>query len=252
MKSIEEILDMNKPAAHRFQFEMVNPNDDFKSFMVKIADLIKVGIDEAISKIELPAPQPMPDIAKIIAASKPEVVVDLAPVARAISQLKEAMPRQEKPEKVDLQPLIKEIRDLKTSMSKDSKVEFDTKRLEDQMQDLITVSSKKYVPPAVTKIDLNPLRGSFKTTAVTVTGTATALPSSALANRRAVVIYNNGAVDIFIGGSDVTTSTGIPVPAGGTSPSFDAGSSMTLYAISGGTSVNTRVLEISNDAVGSS
>lgn len=52
--------------------------------------------------------------------------------------------------------------------------------------------------------------------AVSVATTATALHSteSADSDPISLVIYNNGASTIYVGGSGVTTSTGIPVAAG--------------------------------------
>lgn len=82
--------------------------------------------------------------------------------------------------------------------------------------------------------------GSALATAVTVATSAVALPASALANRKSLCVYNNGSAQVFLGGSAVTTSSGLPLGAGA-SYCDDVGSS-TLYAISAG-SVNVRVLE---------
>lgn len=50
--------------------------------------------------------------------------------------------------------------------------------------------------------------------AVSVTSSATLL-RAANPNRKALLIYNNGAADMYIGLSDVTAAAGIPVKAGG-------------------------------------
>lgn len=51
------------------------------------------------------------------------------------------------------------------------------------------------------------------TQAITVGTSATALPTNPLEYRRALVIHNNSAVEIFLGDSTVTTSTGLPLAA---------------------------------------
>ena len=52
-------------------------------------------------------------------------------------------------------------------------------------------------------------------TAVTVGITAVPLPATNhLSSRKALEVYNNGTVAIYIGGSAVTASTGIPIAAG--------------------------------------
>lgn len=82
---------------------------------------------------------------------------------------------------------------------------------------------------------------SVLASAVTVGTTAGALPATSLTGRRSIEVYNNGSVDIFLGDSAVTTSTGIPV-APGSFYSCDIGT-LALYAISGSASQNVRVLE---------
>ena len=59
------------------------------------------------------------------------------------------------------------------------------------------------IPNPVTHFSLNALKGSVKTSAVTVTISATKLPSIPLSNRRGMLIYNNSASTIYIGTSDV-------------------------------------------------
>lgn len=95
---------------------------------------------------------------------------------------------------------------------------------------------------------LNPENGSvsigIKSQAVTVVATATPLPASALEYRRSLSIYNNSSVVIYLGYSDVTTSTGFPLAAG-QSISIDCQQTpgMTVYAICG-SSANVRILEL--------
>ena len=104
------------------------------------------------------------------------------------------------------------------------------------------------IPQPVTNVSLNPNRGTVLATAVTVTTTLTPLPGTALADRRSMTIYNNGSVSIFVGGANVTSSTGIPVAAGTYGPSLDAGPLNIIYAVTASSSADVRVLEM-NDLV---
>ncbi len=90
---------------------------------------------------------------------------------------------------------------------------------------------------------------------VTVGTTAVALRCGASnqANRRRILIFNNGSSAIFIGGNtSVTTGTGYPIPApsGGLLSStgyapiqIDIGPDLTLYAISAAAGQDIRVIE---------
>jgi hypothetical protein len=102
----------------------------------------------------------------------------------------------------------------------------------------------------VTNVNLNGMRGIVETTAVTVGTTATQLPTANLVNRRSLVIFNNSSYTIYIGGEDVTTADGLPVPTQSYSPSLDAGMNMDLYAISASAGCNVRVLEASSEKEG--
>jgi hypothetical protein len=107
------------------------------------------------------------------------------------------------------------------------------------------------VPQPVTNININALQGFVKTTSTTVGTTAVTLPSyGQLFNRRSVMVYNNSANTIYVGGSDVTTANGIPVPASSYSPIFDAGYNMKVYGIAGTGGNDIRVLEVSKDQTG--
>lgn len=107
------------------------------------------------------------------------------------------------------------------------------------------------VPTPVTHISINSLRGAVLTTPITITSTATALPSSPLANRRAIMVYNNSSTTIYIGNNTVTTATGMPVPTSSYSPILDMGQYMTLYGIIATGTANVRVLEVSDTNSGS-
>lgn len=85
----------------------------------------------------------------------------------------------------------------------------------------------------------------FRTQAITVSGTATALPMTPLEYRRALVIHNNGSSTIYLGNPDVTSLTGFPLAAG-EKIAFDIKGTprTTIYAISGGSSVDVRIMEL--------
>lgn len=95
---------------------------------------------------------------------------------------------------------------------------------------------------------LNPLSGVVLTTAVAIGTTATAIPTSALANRKSLILYNDGTATIYLGGTGVTasgtTTRGLLVGTSDYSPPFDLGTAI-LYGIGatvGGTAV---ILEVS-------
>jgi hypothetical protein len=107
------------------------------------------------------------------------------------------------------------------------------------------------IPQPVTNISLNPNRGTVLATAITVTTSLTPLPGTALADRRSMTLYNNSAATtIFVGGANVTSSSGIPVPAGTYGPSLDAGPLNIVYAVTSSGSADTRVLEMNDTVVG--
>lgn len=85
----------------------------------------------------------------------------------------------------------------------------------------------------------------FRAQAITVGGTATALPQTPLEHRRALVIHNNGASTIYLGNSDVTALTGFPLAAG-EKIAFDIKGTprTTVWAVSGGSSIDVRILEL--------
>jgi len=84
--------------------------------------------------------------------------------------------------------------------------------------------------------------GTILATAVSVGTTATALPTTALSNRESILIVNNCSATEYIGGSGVTTSSGIPLAAGD-HLSKDAGPSVAFFAIVATGTCDTRVVE---------
>ncbi len=83
--------------------------------------------------------------------------------------------------------------------------------------------------------------GSIVTTSVTV-GVSRVRLGAPGPGRRSVIVYNNGSVTVYLGGSDVTTTTGLPLPAG-TPYSADLASA-DLYAIAASGTADIRVMEI--------
>lgn len=86
---------------------------------------------------------------------------------------------------------------------------------------------------------------SVKSTAVSVgIVVATLLPPTALTGRVAVTVQNlDGANPIYLGGSDVTSASGLRVAAGAKSDRLRLGENAKLYAIATGGAVDVRVLE---------
>ena len=110
---------------------------------------------------------------------------------------------------------------------------------------------RTHVPTPVTHISINSLNGYVKTTAATVTSSLTPLPTyGVLSSRRSMIIYNNGSVTVYIGGSDVTSSNGLPVPASTYSPPLDNCVNTILYGVTSSSTSDVRVMEISDEASG--
>lgn len=85
--------------------------------------------------------------------------------------------------------------------------------------------------------------------AVSVTTTATRLDSGSDAEDRvygsSLSFYNESAVTVYLGGSDVTTANGVPVPADSWSPGLDLylTTDDAVYGIVAAGSAEVRVLE---------
>lgn len=89
-----------------------------------------------------------------------------------------------------------------------------------------------------------PLSGVVLAGTIAVGTTATAIPVSALTSRKSMIIYNQGTAPIYLGGSGVGTSTGLPLGTADYSPSFDLGTTI-LYGICATAGGTARVLEVS-------
>lgn len=185
----------------------------------------------------------------------PQTQLDLEPLRQAIL----AMPREQKapkiefpkidipkPEKLDITPVVEAVHELEAALAK--KTDGDSVAVLRNVQKGIEalVNRPIMTPQPVTNVNLNALQGFTKTTAATIGTIATSLPGyGQLFNRRSVIIYNNSSNTIFIGGSDVTTSNGLPVAAGTFSPSIDAGYNLIIYGVAASGGNDARVLEIS-------
>lgn len=77
----------------------------------------------------------------------------------------------------------------------------------------------------------------------TVGTTEVALPTTALANRRELIIQNLGPVSIYVGPTGVSTATGIEIGKR-SSMTLSLGPSVAVYGISGSAGNNVRVFEI--------
>lgn len=187
---------------------------------------------------------------------------DLTPVVKAIQSLEKdlraVIEKISKPQKetkienkVDLAPINGKFDELMDTLREE--ITFLAKSQEENSLRSVEVTNfpPQMVPQPVTKIDINPLRGEFKTTGVTVTTTPTKLPLASLSRRRSLIVFNNDAsATLYIGGANVSSSgvgIGLPVPAQQYSPSLDCDPSMILYGIVATGSLTAITLESSND-----
>lgn len=89
-----------------------------------------------------------------------------------------------------------------------------------------------------------PFQGTIVTATKSVSSTALKIPSGANAEeRRGVFIYNNSSDIIYWGGSDVSTSNGIPIKQD-IAYIVKAGQGADLYVISDGTNSDVRYFEV--------
>ena len=87
----------------------------------------------------------------------------------------------------------------------------------------------------------------FANEAVTVTDTATKLPTTNLENRKAITVFNNSNTNrVYLGGSGVTVATGYPLLPYQGLP-WDLSSGAQLYGICDtGKTADVRVCEVDN------
>jgi hypothetical protein len=182
------------------------------------------------------------DVARQLPSLKPDPVV--------IPKYPEQKPFPKELSMTEGKDIVEEVQGLRADIEQLYKL-LETKEFGGEGSGKVEVTNfpPQHIPTPVTNININSLKGSVKTTAVTVTSAATLLPDTALSQRRSLIIYNVSSNTIYVGGSDVSTSNGIPILAGATSPSIDAGDQMKLYGIASSPSA-VRIFEVSNNIEG--
>lgn len=94
-------------------------------------------------------------------------------------------------------------------------------------------------------VNVLPLPGSILTTAITIGTAGTAgIPASVLTNRKSFVGYNIGVQTVYIGGTGVTTTSGIPIPPNSYTPALDLGTGI-LYGVAAAAGGTIIALEVS-------
>lgn len=98
---------------------------------------------------------------------------------------------------------------------------------------------------AETIVRIAPLTVKVLSSMTTVTGTAGKVPATALAGRESIALYNvdNATETVWCGDSTVTSANGFPLTSSAPAISLDLDSSVDVYCISDGTSVDVRSLE---------
>lgn len=242
--------------------------EDYKKLAVKFEDnksllnniLSGIKNDKTSEKIDIVLKDLKNDIRRLPSAIR----TDNNDVVKAINSLSSILG---KPEPKDDGKMLNVLEGIKKALAK--KTEFPADRTEEvikaienikltspefKIPDVLNVHSidPQFHSPPVTNININPLRGFIHTTNQTVTSSLTTLPSyGVLENRRSVMIYNNSStVTVYIGGSGVTSSNGLPIPPKTYSPSIDSGTRMILYGRTSSSTADIRVLEISNESIG--
>lgn len=153
------------------------------------------------------------------------------------------------------QPLLDALKELKDVSGKT--IEFPDNQAEVQMLRNISegigqlVERPTFVPPTVTNVNINALQGVTHSSQQTLNTSLSEIPSyGGLFNRRSLIVYNNSGITIYIGGSDVTSNTGLPIPTASYSPVLDVGYNMKVYGLTASSTADIRVLELANEATG--
>ena len=178
-------------------------------------------------------------------------MASLAQAISSVSNQKIEFPKLEIPkaEKIDFTSVIEAIQNQdKPSKDDSTPVLRDIKKVMQAIADKPTMTTQP-----VTNINVNALQGFSKTTSVTVGTTLTKLPSyGVLNNRRTMILFNNSStVTVYVGGSDVTTTNGMPILAQSYSPAIDAGVYMIIYGVTSSSTADVRVMEVSSNQTAS-
>ena len=110
-----------------------------------------------------------------------------------------------------------------------------------------TADTQRVVAGADGGLSITGLHGVVLTTAVNVAnGTATAIPGTALTNRKSLIMYNAGTTSVWLGGTGVLASNvgGLLVGTAEYSPAFDLGTA-TIYGIAAAAGGTVTILEAS-------
>ena len=92
------------------------------------------------------------------------------------------------------------------------------------------------------KVDVIALRNGISQGTITVTTSATAIPSSNLSGRRTIIIVNISTSNVFLGDSSVTTANGYQLYSQ-QSISADLADNVTVYGIVSAGTAEVRTLE---------
>ena len=86
------------------------------------------------------------------------------------------------------------------------------------------------------------IRAQIKCSNITVTTSATAMPTTSLSGRVTMAVRNNGAAVIYLGHAAVSTANGYPLAAGA-EIGLDVGPQVIIYGIVATGTVDVRILE---------
>ena len=112
-----------------------------------------------------------------------------------------------------------------------------------QSKDVAGAHASKHVAVDANGVEIFYKGSAVLGSAVSVGTTATPLPASALANRRALIVRNNGTATVYLGSSGVTTAVGFPLDPG-QSLTLEIGT-LPVYGRAASGTVEVRVLEVS-------
>ena len=99
------------------------------------------------------------------------------------------------------------------------------------------VHASEHVPVDRRGVEINYVSTSFKAVAVSVGTTA-----AALTNRRALIVFNNGTITVYLGESGVTAAGGFPLLPG-QSLVLETGTTA-IYGITAAGTADVRILEV--------
>lgn len=252
----EEILSLSASLE-----ELTHSSTSTVEYLNGVQKLLQTSIEELkrIGKINPNFVQPIKgkvEIANFPSTNFDAVIKGLREVEFAIRQIKIDIPKQSEikippfPSTINFtesKAILKALKDVSDKLN-----ELPKRFPEIDFPREISVSNfppQKY-PMPVSNININPLRGYAKSRNITITTSITPLPDEVLAYRRSLIVFNNSTQTIYIGGSDVTTTNGLPVPKNTYSPPVDAGPKLIVYGIVASGTADTRVLELSNENIG--